>query len=521
MIKKSLQFKVIFWIAAILVILLGGSFMINTTITLNTLNREFEETTRRQAALLMDAIYNNIASTAEKGHMQQLLRLTEMVNAVSEIQELVIFNQEGVVLQSIRPEDVGRKVSDIHYDVYLGNEIKGKFYDAGERKEFCMVRPLFNQERCYSCHDQSKRVLGILDVCLSMAPTEARIEANRKIMQTFAILAAMITILVTSLTISVSIRLMVTKPIKKIVKVINEVERGDLRAVVEINSADELGKLGHSFNAMVHTIRKLNEMKDEFISIVSHELRTPLTSIKYFAEVMLERISKMGTNKQVKYLKVINEETDRLTRLINDLLDLQKISSGKFKWKSEAFDITKLIRSTVTTFSGGAASRSIKIITNLDEDIPVIIGDQDKIVQLLANLLSNAIKFTRIGGKITISAETGNNPEYIEDRTKFDKYIIVSVKDEGIGINKENLHRIFEKFQQVEDSFTRSKGGTGLGLSISKEIVTHHGGKIWVESEVNVGSVFSFTLPCESKTTAMDEDRLVASTKSSTLKNSA
>ncbi len=511
MLRASLQFKIIFWIAVTLVILLGASFAITTTLTVNTLNREFEETTRTNAALLMDAIYNNIASTAEKGHMQQLLRLTELVNAVNEIQELVIFNQEGIILQSINPEDVGRKVSEIHYEVYENNEIKGKAYDVGESREFCMVKPLFNQKRCHGCHDKGTRVLGILDVCLSMAATQQRIAHNRKVMQTFGVAAAVVTILLTSLAIGILLRMMVTKPVSRLVGTIREVEKGDLSARVEFSSNDELGIMGRSFNSMVVTIRKLSEMKDEFISIVSHELRTPLTSIKYFAEVMLERVGQMEPNRQGKYLKVINEETDRLSRLINDLLDLQKISAGKFKWKMEDVDIEEVIKQTVTTFSGGAASRSLRIVTRIEEDMHPVTGDKDKVVQLLANLLSNAIKFTRIGGKIVITAFTGNDPEKIEDRISYDSYIQVSIQDEGFGITQKNLERIFEKFQQVEDSFTRSKGGTGLGLSISKEIVDHHGGKIWADSEVNRGSKFFFTLPFRSESVKREMGREPAS----------
>jgi signal transduction histidine kinase len=503
----SLQFKVVFWIAAILVVLLTTSFIITTTISLNTLNRELEETTRRKAALLLDAIYNNIASTAEKGHMEKLRQFTEMVSAVNEIEQLLIFDQSGIVLQSINPADIGKKVSEIHFNVYLGNEIKGKVYDAGAGKEFCLVRPLFNQPRCYGCHDRSKRVLGILDACLSMKATQDRIAENRRMMYSVSVASAIATILVISLAIAISLRLMVTRPISHLVAAIDRVEQGDMMARVELKTNDELGVMGQSFNAMVDTIRRLNEMKDEFISIVSHELRTPLTSIKYFAEVMLERVGQMEQGKQSKYLKVINEETDRLTRLINDLLDLQKISAGKFKWKEEEVDLARIIQSTVTTFSGGAASRSIRIVTHAEKDLPLIIGDQDKIVQLIANLLSNAIKFTKIGGSIVISTKTGGSPEHILEAKKYDRYILVTVADEGIGITEDNLTKIFEKFQQVEDSFTRSKGGTGLGLSISKEIVTHHGGKIWVESEVNVGSVFYFTLPYRSHPVAVLEEK--------------
>jgi signal transduction histidine kinase len=273
---------------------------------------------------------------------------------------------------------------------------------------------------------------------------------------------------------------------------------GNMNARVEFASQDELGVMGRSFNSMIDTIHKLSEMKDDFISIVSHELRTPLTSIKYFAEVMLERVGSIEPARQEKYLRVINEETDRLTRLINDLLDLQKISAGKFKWKLEEIRLDQVVRNTVQTFSGAGLARNVHLVSQVDPGLPVVLGDGDKIVQLVANLLSNAIKFTRSGSKVVVTAERGEDPAFITDH-RFRAYIKVSTTDEGIGIAPENLEKIFEKFQQVEDHFTRSQGGTGLGLSICKEIVLHHGGKIWAESTVDVGSTFSFTIPYEEK----------------------
>jgi signal transduction histidine kinase len=153
------------------------------------------------------------------------------------------------------------------------------------------------------------------------------------------------------------------------------------------------------------------------------------------------------------------------------------------------------------TFRGGAAARQVELVSKVRPGLPVFVGDGDKIIQLLANLLSNAIKFTQPGKKVTVIAELGNDPLLLQDK-RFRSYIKVEVIDEGIGVSKGNLEKIFEKFQQVEDSFTRREGGTGLGLSISKEIVLHHGGKIWAESTINVGSTFAFTLPCDKKKTA-------------------
>jgi signal transduction histidine kinase len=501
MLRKKLQVKIIFWIALVLFIILGTSSSITAYYSLKSLNEEFEEATRRKAVLLMEAIYNSISSTSESGHMQRLIQMTELVNAYTELKQLVIFSQDGTILQSLNPQDVGKKISDIHYDEYLEGTGRGTAYDVGSQREFCMVRPLFNQERCYGCHDSKRRVLGILDVCLSMSSAQERISRNRAILRTTAGVSALATILATSLAIAILVQVLVNRPVSRMVSTIKSVENGDMTARVEVRSEDELGIMGRSFNSMIETIRRLNEMKDDFISIVSHELRTPLTSIKYFAEVMMERVGSLEAERQKKYLKVINEETDRLTRLINDLLDLQKISSGKFKWKLEEVRVDKAILSTLQTFKGGAAARQVKLVAGIQPGLPVIVGDGDKIIQLIANLLSNAIKFTQPGKKVTVTAAPGDDPDLVTDKT-FSKYIRVEVVDEGIGISPENLEKIFEKFQQVEDSFTRQEGGTGLGLSISREIVLHHGGKIWAESTVNVGSTFAFTLPYSDKPVA-------------------
>jgi methyl-accepting chemotaxis protein len=401
MFRKRLQAKVVFWIALILAVFLGTSYYVTTNRTLKSLNEEFEESTRSKAVLLMDAIYNNIAQTTESGHMRQLIHMAELTNSYTELKQLVIFSQDGIVRQSLNPDEVGKKISEVHYSVYVNNEIKGKAYDAGSDRQFCMVKPLFNQERCLGmgCHDKSKRVLGILDVCLNMNSARQRMAKNRDIMRTAGFTGAAATILATSLALTLLLALLVNRPVSRMLKVIREVEKGNMNARVEFTSGDELGVMGRSFNSMIETIHKLSEMKDDFISVVSHELRTPLTSIKYFAEVMLERVGTIEPVRQQKYLRVINEETDRLTRLINDLLDLQKISAGKFKWKLEEIRLDQVVRNTVQTFSGAGLARNVQLVSQVDPGLPVVLGDNDKIVQLVANLLSNAIKFTRAGAR--------------------------------------------------------------------------------------------------------------------------
>ncbi len=494
-----LQAKIVLWVALILAVFLGASYIITTSIALNSLNHEFEEATRKKAMVLMETIYNNVVAADEPNHLDRLGDLLEVTQSYTELEQLVIFSRDSrEILWSLDPEDDTGTIPDQHYKVFLEDQIRGKAYDVGSSREFCLVRPLRNEERCQRCHEATERILGVLDVCLSMRDSKQRMARNRDILQKAGIAGAAATIVATSLALALLLSLLVNRPVSRMVRVIREVEGGDMAARVDLATHDELGVMGRSFNSMIETIRKLNEMKDDFISIVSHELRTPLTSIKYFAEVMMERVGQIEAPRQQKYLRVINEETDRLTRLINDLLDLQKISAGKFKWKTEEINVVEVIRSTAATFSGAAAARNVKLETQVDPGLPIVAGDHDKVVQLVANLLSNAIKFTRSGSSVTVVADRGSDPGRISNK-RFQHYVRVSVHDEGIGISPENLERIFEKFQQVEDHVTRSQGGTGLGLSICREIVLHHGGTIWAESELGKGSAFSFTLPYEEK----------------------
>jgi len=492
-----LQAKIVLWIALILAVFLGASYSVTTYLSVASLNHEFEEATRRKAMVLMETIYNNVVSASEPNHLQRLEDILHVTNAYTELEQLVIFARDSrEILWSLDPGDIDRKISDTHYQVFLKDQIRGRAYDVGTSREFCLVRPLRNEERCQRCHEPTQSILGVLDVCLSMRDAKERMNRNRDIMRTAGVAGALATIIATSVALGLLISLLVNRPVSSMVRVIRQVEEGNLNARVEHPTHDELGVMGRSFNSMIETIRKLNEMKDDFISIVSHELRTPLTSIKYFAEVMMERVGQIEPARQQKYLRVINEETDRLTRLINDLLDLQKISAGKFKWKHEEIDVREVVRSTVGTFSGAAAARNVQIVARVDPGLPKVMGDHDKVVQLIANLLSNAIKFTRSGSTVTVSAERGEDAARISQK-RFSRYVKVAVTDEGIGISAENLEKIFEKFQQVEDHVTRSQGGTGLGLSICREIVLHHGGTIWAESELGTGSTFSFTLPYE------------------------
>ena len=230
-------------------------------------------------------------------------------------------------------------------------------------------------------------------------------------------------------------------------------------------------------------IKKANEIKNNFLANVSHELRTPLTSIRSFSEILLNYKDEDKAT-QEEFLKIINKESERLTRLIDDILDISKIEAGKIEWKDEFIYIEKIVSISVNSILPMAEKKSIPIKKEIAPNLPFIFVDKDRLIQVLENLLSNALKFTD-NGEIKIGAKRiGNN-------------LLFYVSDTGIGIELKDQKNIFNRFIQIEGNrLLRKKAkGTGLGLAICSEIVEHYKGKIWVESEVGQGSTFYFTLP--------------------------
>lgn len=231
-------------------------------------------------------------------------------------------------------------------------------------------------------------------------------------------------------------------------------------------------------------LAQANQAKSEFISIVSHELRTPLTSIKSFAEILDDEEDDPDSK---RCLRIINEEADRLNRLINDILDLQKIDAGRMVWRDEKVNLVDITRAAVESFSGAYFSKKIGLEFNPADQTLLAVVDSDKIRQILANLLSNALKFTRDG---TVEVRI----DRIWDSRSNQPYLQIAVADTGPGLAESQLKRVFEQFYQVENDQSRKIQGTGLGLTISKQIIDHYGGRIWAESEVGKGTTIFFIL---------------------------
>lgn len=257
-------------------------------------------------------------------------------------------------------------------------------------------------------------------------------------------------------------------------------------------------------------LEKLEKLKSEFISIVSHELRTPLTAIKSSIDIILSGRSGATSPVQNQFLNTAKRNVDRLSNIINDLLDLSKIEAGKMEYRFALLEIAEPVNHVISTFEHLAESKNIKINLNKTQALlPNVYGDCSKLEQILANLVSNAIKFTPVDGEITISLSVVDSVNLKQDlfyqdpatinnknRKKISgEYLKVSVKDTGVGIAKEDIPKVFDKFKQIESSLSREVGGTGLGLAIAKQLVDAHRGEIWVESELKKGSEFNLIVP--------------------------
>lgn len=268
------------------------------------------------------------------------------------------------------------------------------------------------------------------------------------------------------------------------------------------------------YEDMINTnakLKKLEKMKSEFVSIVSHELRTPLTPINNSLDIILsEQGGEIGeVNKN--FANIAKRNVSRLSGIIEDLLDLSRMQTGKFDFKFKKCSVYPSLELVYNTFKNQTASKNIEFELKVEDNLPDVYIDSHRIDQVLSNLVANAVKFTPENGKITISANLCGNIKKEDliapsDKNYFGEYINISVQDTGVGIEKEDIPKIFDKFSQIENSLSRNAGGIGLGLTITKHFTDFHLGGISVNSNKNKGSVFNVILPVYSDIKAFEID---------------
>jgi two-component system sensor histidine kinase BarA len=406
-----------------------------------------------------------------------------------------------------------------------GDDAKGKyhFYSAIRATESCLVCHRQRQSENGPVALQEGDLLGMAKISLPLETIEsARHQANA-----FVITSEFIKVVLAIVAIYLVVRYVITKPVLHLKKVSDAIAHGNLDMRADIRTGDEFEELSHAFNRMLRhlvtvqdelrevnadldgkvdelaqvnlKLYETNNMKNEFLATMSHELRTPLNSILGFSDVLCAADNL--DERQQRYASNIATSGKSLMALINDVLDLAKIESGKMDIHPAEFTVEDLIERHAATMIPIAERRNIALSSSVEPNLPKLFQDPGKLQQILNNLLSNAIKFTPEGGRVRVSAEKRDS-----------KNVALIVEDNGIGIPLDEQERIFEKFRQgkgvpgQEDALTRKYEGTGLGLSIVKELSLLLGGEVSLESEFGKGSTFSVVVPLIlEKTAAVDE----------------
>ena len=270
-------------------------------------------------------------------------------------------------------------------------------------------------------------------------------------------------------------------PLRDMTQASQRIAEGHYDERVKVSGADELGQLAERFNQMAEKLGQVEAMRRQLIGYVSHELRTPLTAIKGSLEGLMDGVLPAAD----ETYQQIHQEADRLNRLVDDLQELSRVEAGAYELDLRPTPVAPLLETVVKRFRQPFEAKRVRLDLNLPADMPPVLADEHRLLQVLTNLTGNALMYTPAGGAVTISAARANGT------------VQFTVRDTGAGIAPEHLSHIFDRFYRVDKSRSRAAGGgSGIGLTIAKYLVEAHGGKIWVESEgKDKGSVFSFTLP--------------------------
>ncbi|MBO8172335.1 MAG: HAMP domain-containing protein [Bacillaceae bacterium] len=391
-----------------------------------------------------------------------------------------VFNNNGEIIATSMKDEVfiGKSIHPSIVDKVKNGkdviqELNSSTFEGLDKPMLSVVVPWGKQDELYG---------GIV----LHAPIEGITEAFSNMRETilwatlFGILLS--TVMVSYLSWSIS------RPLKKIERTAAEIGMGNYDRRVEIESTAEIGDLAQTINTLAEKLeagekerRRLDQIRNDFFANISHELRTPLTAMQGFLEALQDGLIEDEDARQ-RYYQAMYQETMHLNRMVNDLMDLIKLENHDLVLSRVPVDVEALLQKVAWMFQQEAKQKKSRIMVQVPSSLPRVYGDRDRVFQIIQNLVKNAVKFTE-EGQVTLSAE--------EDG----KYIKIMVRDTGIGISEDDLTRIWERFFKVDRVRTKKNDGTGLGLSIVKQLVELHDGKIEVQSEPGVGTVFTVWLP--------------------------
>lgn len=496
MLIRHLAVRVNFLIAMILIVALG----ISTYLTKHNWDQQAVEEAMAKATILTATVLNSIIVEMSGFCQKDVQKIVANVGAVPEIDTVRIFDEAGIITYSAAPEEVGRAVDSLDYSVYQSEEKSRPFKSEGSgHRSFCMVQPIENALQCRRCHGQERDVLGVLDVCVSMAETEMRIAGSSR----FLYASTVTTVVLVVAAISLSLWVLVNVPVNRLVRTMAKAQKGDLKARARVHRKDELGHLAQSLNSMLEKLDESDlelkryhaeQMKradrlatiGELAAGIAHEIKNPLAGIAGATQVLAREFADDDPRKPVtqEILKLI----ERLDTTIRDLLDFARPSPPE----SILTDLGDLISKTMFLIERMPERKQhdIEIVLDIDDDVPLVPVDPDQLRQILLNMGLNAIQAMPAGGTLTVRLRSEADQELAEVHPAED-YVMISFEDTGSGIEQDKLRSIFTPF------FTTKTQGTGLGLPITMRIIEQHGGHITVQSTLGEGTIFRIYLPKE------------------------
>jgi signal transduction histidine kinase len=493
--QTSLVFKVIFITSLILVFAISFNVWWNTSLH----EASIEKLTHEKTKIISEFIEENVVRAMEKGRHFDMHRILRNFAVYRDVRKISLFSIDGTIKASTQEDELNRKVGDLEFylkDHNFIREEKVQLKDGRIERErvYYFNSPILNRPECFQCHDKEKKIIGVLTVANSLKEMDTMISK----IEIHSIILAIVIVAFLSFVLGFLFLKFVNIPIKKLTETMRKAEEGDLTVRVTVKSRDEIGSLAENLNIM---IEKLNLAKQEaeqyhqeliqradrmatigeLASGIAHEIRNPLAGIQGAIQILAEGFPKEDSRTQVT--DEIQKQIYKLERLVRDLLNYAKPVPANYL----PTDINGLVDKVLSFFvTQRGMPVDYKIEKRLFASLPRAMIDPSSMEQAFLNIILNAQKAMPRGGTFTVS--TVALPQRKDDGKEVHEVEII-FEDTGVGIPGENLPKIFNPF------FSTRSDGTGLGLAIAKNIVEQHGGKIEVESQVNVGTKFIITLP--------------------------
>jgi len=521
--KHCLSCKMIIWISAVTILALGGYLYFHVKAD----RKHFTLLIQDQTYLASDIIKRSIREEMLLNDRMDLQKTVNDITGNDEIIKIRLIEKKGNIRVSSDEREIGQvidKDAEACHDCHIpgqkpkftADKISRIFTDADGQMVIGMVNPIYNEKACYNCHGEEKKILGTLDVVISLSRMTNHLHMNRN----RAVIFLFFTFMLLSVTLILLIRHFIATPVKKLIKGTTMITNGNLDHKISIDTGDEIGKLARSFNVMTSRLKtsrqeienwnrelegrvklataqlasaneelelanqKLKESdkkKSEIVMVVAHDIRAPLASIKSCLQVVLEGYIKNDPAKEREMLKRVEARVEDQLTFVKNLLDFSRIAESC--GEMIRVDLHNIIWKVSDLMSDVAKTKKMSIkVFEQDGQLPLL-ADEDLLVRALTNLVGNAIKYNPEGSKIWIDSTTSNGN------------INIAIKDNGVGIPKDEVPNIFEVLFRGRNAKRQKEHGAGLGLSIVKQVVEIHQGKIHVESKEKEGTSFFISLP--------------------------